>query len=199
VDPSGLTWLIFDSEAYTQLFKDIFIGDTKAPAVDPNSLQGLRSSDGLGPAPLYDANGNLQSPGDAVLEVGKAVPKGILTAAAMMLGPGEEEEATDAAGGLWKALKNKLRKPKCPAKTPNFKELEAVLDATGKVHGPLPNPNDLAQYHPEDLEKLLQELEQSVQERISKTAQLGSDPQHAARQAQEQQLIEALGRHLGGR
>jgi uncharacterized protein RhaS with RHS repeats len=76
------------------------------------------------------------------------------------------------------------------------KEIEAVLDATGKVHGPLPKPQDLGKYHPEDLVRLKEDLKRSVQERIRKTADLGSDLNHARRQADEQQLIKSIEKFL---
>jgi RHS repeat-associated protein len=138
-----------------------------------------------------------QRPGDFVADQAVEVGKNSAMAMAMLTPLGEEEEGAEAAGGLWKALKNKWSKGKCTPKMPKFKDIKAVLDRTGKVHGPLPNPQELGQYHPEDLQKLLNELQQSVQTRIERTAQLGSDAEHAARQAQEQQLIQALLKHLG--
>lgn len=84
----------------------------------------------------------------------------------------------------------KYAKRLCPPRAK--KEIEAALDATGKVHGPLPKPQDLSKYHPEDLVRLKDDLKKSVQERIRKTSDLGSDPNHARRQAAEQQLIKSI-------
>ena len=134
---------------------------------------------------------------EVATEVGLAVPKGIAIAAMLMTPLGKEEEAADAAGGLWNALKNKLSRSKCPTKAPKFKDLKAALDASGRVHGPLPNPAELGRYHPEDLQRLLQELQQSVQSRIENTANLGATVGHDARIAEEQQLIQAILKQLG--
>jgi hypothetical protein len=73
------------------------------------------------------------------------------------------------------------------------------LDATGKVHGKLPDVKDLGRYHAEDLAALRGELQQSVQKRIEKDVELGSDFGHAERQAAEQRLIQAIAKHLEGR
>jgi hypothetical protein len=63
------------------------------------------------------------------------------------------------------------------------RELGAILDATGKVHGPLPKPAELRRYDPEDLARLGDELRQSVQKRIQTTVELGSDYGHSERLA----------------
>jgi hypothetical protein len=52
------------------------------------------------------------------------------------------------------------------------------LDATGKVHGPLPGAGDLNRYSPEELEQLSEELQQSVQERIQQTNEMDPDKAH---------------------
>ena len=83
------------------------------------------------------------------------------------------------------ASKGARRAPSLPA-----------LDSTGKVHGALPRPADLWKYSAEDLAQLKEELAQSVQERIAKTVQLGSDLGHSERQAAEQQLIKSIEKHL---
>lgn len=76
---------------------------------------------------------------------------------------------------------------------------DAFLDATGKVHGPLPNSGDLGEYDSEALATLRDELAQSVQSRIAKTVQLGSDYGHSARIAEEQALIRSIEKHLADR
>ena len=73
---------------------------------------------------------------------------------------------------------------------------EAVMDATGKVHGPLPRPGDLAKFDRDALAILRDQLVESVQTRIAKTVQLGSDYGHNARIAQEQQLIHSIEKFL---
>ena len=70
------------------------------------------------------------------------------------------------------------------------------LDSTGKVHGTLPKPQDLKQYNKDELALLRDELKQSVQQRIDKNVQMGSDPGHGERQAAEQQLIKTIDRYL---
>lgn len=52
---------------------------------------------------------------------------------------------------------------------------EAFLDALGRVHRQLPNPADLGDYNPEELEILRDELEESVQARIANRVELGPD------------------------
>lgn len=72
-----------------------------------------------------------------------------------------------------------------------------ALDSTGKVHGELPTPGDLKNYSKEDLASLRDELKQSVQERIRKTSELGSDRPHGQRQGAEQALIHSINSLLG--
>jgi RHS repeat-associated protein len=127
IDPYGLTWLIFDPQAYTQLFKDIFIGDTKAPPIDPNSLQALNANGGLATTPLYDANGNLHSPGDLVLDVGVAVVKGPIVAATT-LPLGGEEGAYAAANEALQAARAARNAGKCVPKVTNPKLKNLVND-----------------------------------------------------------------------
>jgi len=74
-----------------------------------------------------------------------------------------------------------------------------TLDATGKVHGQLPDAKDLDRYAPEDLEQLSEELQKSVQERIRKANEMGSDKSHGERQADEQQLIRQIEKNLQDR
>jgi hypothetical protein len=71
------------------------------------------------------------------------------------------------------------------------------LDSTGKVHGELPRPQDIGDYSHEELQILYDELRISVQTRIQYNTRLGSDPGHALRQAQEQQLIWSIAKILG--
>jgi len=72
-------------------------------------------------------------------------------------------------------------------------------DSTGKVHGELPRPQDLRNRSTEDLGHLLGDLRRSVQQRIRKNIELGSDPGHGQRQALEQDLIKSIERILSGR
>jgi hypothetical protein len=76
-------------------------------------------------------------------------------------------------------------------------KLLPALDSTGKVHGILPKIKDLAKYSAEELKILLQDLKQSVQQRIRKNVELGFDKAHAQRQAAEQQLIIQIEKFLG--
>src|ERR1043166_3938333 len=178
---------------------------------DPPGLQISPNGDmSMPPLPLPDPNtfGAMhgmntdfmggQRPGDFVANNAMQAAKDSAMAMAMLTPLGEEEGAAEAAGGLWKALKNKLLKRKCPPKAPKFKDLKAGLDATSRVHGTLPKPNELGRYHPEDLQSLLAQLRQSGQRRIENTANMGSNLGHDARLAEEQQLIQAIEKHLGG-
>ena len=74
-----------------------------------------------------------------------------------------------------------------------------VLDATGKVHGQLPDVMDLGRYDVDELIQLRDDLKLSVQKRIEVTVQKGSDFGHAQRQAAEQQLIKSIEKHLENR
>lgn len=73
-----------------------------------------------------------------------------------------------------------------------------VLDRTGKVHGPLPRPENLGRYSRDELTQLQRDLRSSVQERIRRTSELGPDRAHGQRQAAEQQLIHQIDKLLGG-
>lgn len=74
---------------------------------------------------------------------------------------------------------------------------DAGLDATGKVHGTLPQPGDLSRYDPEALAVLRDQLATSIQTRIAKTVELGADHGHNARLAEEQQLLHSIDKVLG--
>ena len=87
------------------------------------------------------------------------------------------------------------RSKACKAGPPD----QPILDPTGKVHGELPEAKDLDRYAPEDLEQLSEELQRSVQERIRRTNELGSDKPHGERQAAEQQLIQQIEKNLQDR
>ncbi len=80
----------------------------------------------------------------------------------------------------------------------NILELPA-LDATGKVHGLLPEAKDLGKYSVDELTRLRDELRQSIQKRIEVTTQKGSDFGHGERQAAEQQLLKSVEKHLEDR
>jgi len=54
----------------------------------------------------------------------------------------------------------------------------------------------LGEYDPGALATLRDQLEQSVQRRIAKTVELGSDYGHSARIAEEQQLIQSINKYL---
>ncbi|MGF1507935.1 MAG: RHS repeat-associated core domain-containing protein [Myxococcota bacterium] len=66
------------------------------------------------------------------------------------------------------------------------------LDATGKVHGALPDAKDLSRYSREELAGFRDDLQKSVQERIRKTVELGRDKAHGQRQGAEQELIRRI-------
>jgi RHS repeat-associated protein len=68
IDPRGLIWVLLDSEAWTQLFKNIFIGDISNEGWDPKGNMALRMETGTGITPLTDANGNTIQPGDLILQ-----------------------------------------------------------------------------------------------------------------------------------
>lgn len=70
------------------------------------------------------------------------------------------------------------------------------LDATGKVHGALPDAKDLGRYSRERLEDFRDDLQKSVGERIRKTVELGRDRAHGQRQGAEQELIRRIEKFL---
>jgi hypothetical protein len=72
-----------------------------------------------------------------------------------------------------------------------------AFDITGKVHGVLPKPQELSKYSKEELVILKKELQISVQTRIQKNIEFGSDLGHAQRQALERQLIKSIDKILG--
>lgn len=73
------------------------------------------------------------------------------------------------------------------------------LDQTGKVHGQLPQRNDLGRVSTDDLKQLNGDLRKSVQERHRTNAELGSDPGHDKRITEEQRLLQAIAKELKGR
>ena len=128
VDPYGLLgWsdfnpgLLFSGTAWKGLpswfVNDVLIGDTGGSPQNQSSKAAQDHAAGLGLTPLHDANGNLQSPGDAALEVGMAVAKGPIVAATILPLGGEEgayaaaNEALQAARAArlarcnWKSVK----------------------------------------------------------------------------------------------
>ena len=72
-------------------------------------------------------------------------------------------------------------------------------DSTGKVHGKLPTPQELEYYDSEELEQFKDELIGSIEERIRKTIELGSDRGHGQRQGVEQDLVRSIEKVLDGR
>ena len=74
-----------------------------------------------------------------------------------------------------------------------------VRDGTGKVHGDLPQLSDLNSYETDDLVSYRDDLERSVQTRIEKNSELGSDLGHAQRQAEEQAQISRINKILSDR
>ena len=89
IDPLGLWW--WDRGLIQiggpQLLHDIFIGNNKGPAPDPNSQGALSQNAGYGFHPLYDEDGNpLGNPASAV---GGTVVGGIVDAASLFIGGGE--------------------------------------------------------------------------------------------------------------
>ena len=79
----------------------------------------------------------------------------------------------------------------------NDRELP-TLDNTGKVHGELPDPNDMKKFPKDKLKQFLRDLKQSVQRRQSLNKSLGVDPGHATRVAEETRLIRVITKILSG-
>jgi len=62
-----------------------------------------------------------------------------------------------------------------------------------------PPVEDLARYSVDDLRRLRDQLQISVQTRIAKTVELGSDYGHDTRLFKEQQLLQSIETHLKDR
>ena len=103
-----------------------------------------------------------------------------------------------AAGvrGLTQAMMSKGSGRTTPKGEP--KELPR-RDSTGKVHGELPKASELRNYSVEGLRQLQAELRQSVEQRIRVNSAMGPKGNHGLRQAQEQELIRQIEKHLEDR
>jgi len=120
-DPNGLTWLLFDKEAWEQLGHDKLFGDTTGTVQDPNSQGVLSANAGYGFHPLYDADGNpLGNPATAVIKAGTKP----LVQAGMLVTPIGDEEAIAA-------LLAKIGKSRC------FKSFSALKRAMPNTPGNL--------------------------------------------------------------
>jgi hypothetical protein len=71
-----------------------------------------------------------------------------------------------------------------------------AIDAAEKVYDKLPRVEDLRRYDPDELRQLSRDLQESFHAWIRKMTELGRDSGHGARQAAEQQLINAIERRL---
>ena len=76
-------------------------------------------------------------------------------------------------------------------------EIHAELDGTGKLHGTLPDKNNLQNYDIEELARLAKELPKSIQKRIEITVKTGADHGHNDRIAKEVDLVVAILKFLG--
>jgi RHS repeat-associated protein len=198
VDPYGLLgWrdfnpgLLFSGTAWKGLpgwfVNDVLIGDTGGSAFDRSSKAAQDQAGGLGLTPIYDANGNIQSPGDAALEVVMTVPGGFVQAGMMMLGPGEAEGAYAAAD---KALQTAAKASKCWIKAKDFaKDLRGkALDyfrragrnvETGQ-HGDVYKKagNYLIQYANENKNTLLPEIVNDLKTEGNRLIEYGNSISH---------------------
>ena len=100
---------------------------------------------------------------------------------------------------VWRELRKGRRAADCYHATGGHRAINAGLDATGKVHGRLPDVEDLQLYDVDELARLRDELTQSVQQRIEIIVEMGSDFGHSERLATEQQLIKSIEKHLKNR
>jgi hypothetical protein len=77
-----------------------------------------------------------------------------------------------------------------------------ACDATGKMHGPLPNPAEAQQkiqnMTREGLEQSAEELEKSIATRKAEQVRLGEEGPHRARIGQEEDLLRAIRKKLSG-
>jgi RHS repeat-associated protein len=129
VDPYGLTWVLFDSQAWGQLLSDVFIGGGGPGNANPNSNLALRNATGTGITPLTDENGNIVQPGNVV-------PGALFSAAGniAMLPMGEEEGAYKAADEALKAL-DAAKAAKAASKAKCFKSFSALKRAMPNTPG----------------------------------------------------------------
>jgi hypothetical protein len=132
VDPYGLTWVLFDSQAWGQLLHNIFYGaNYQSPfTFGPQSQLGMRNAAGVGVTQLTDENGNRVQPGNVV-------PGALFSAAGniMMLPMGEEEGAFKAAEEALKAAEaaKALKAAKCLQVSANALEKGKLADAVPDV------------------------------------------------------------------
>jgi hypothetical protein len=118
VDPYGLAWAVFAPAAWGQLAHDIFIGDQPPQTQDPNSLQALQNSAGVGNTPLTDANGNQITPNQALGQMAQDALANAAQLAAMAAFPeGEGMAAADDAAAAAKAAKAASKCVKASEKT----------------------------------------------------------------------------------
>jgi hypothetical protein len=120
----------------------------------------------------------------------------IVASKALVVGGGANVLAGIA--GLVQALSKGSGPGRAPATRGEPKELP-LRDSTGKVHGELPTPSELKNYSIEELQQLQAELRQSVAQRIRYSSALGPKGNHGLRQAQEQELIRQIEKHLEDR
>jgi len=129
IDPYGLSWVLFDSQAWGQLLSDVFIGGGGSGNANPNSNLALRNATGTGITPLTDENGNIVQPGNIV-------PGALFSAAGniAMLPMGEEEGAYKAADEALKAL-DAAKAAKAADKAKCFKSFGALKRAMPNTPG----------------------------------------------------------------
>jgi RHS repeat-associated protein len=85
------------------------------------------------------------------------------------------------------------------ARSKDANDLELpTIDNTGKVHGELPDPNDMKKFPKDKLRQFLRDLKRSIQQRQSLNKSLGVDPGHATRVQQEETLIRVITKILSG-
>jgi hypothetical protein len=71
------------------------------------------------------------------------------------------------------------------------------LDATGKVHGPLPTSIP-SEWTTSDLQEFADDLRTSIQTREAEALRLGEDGPHSARLYEERQLLRQIEKRLSG-
>ena len=201
-DDSGFATITIGGETTS------YVWDSRQKEISPElkgttgadlEIQGDTSPEAM--FPNYPASGAMESV--SLIDIPFIIGEGLVVSGLQSLGM--SETASEVSSGVAVILfacfgrdSKKLIKGAGMIKNAAKKGKKALpaLDATGKVHGALPKIKDLGRYSKDELQILLQDLRQSVQQRITVTSRMGRDRAHGQRQGAEQDLIKAIEKHL---